>query len=366
MRKVLLSGVAAVAVLLATPAAVRAEMDVTVGGFSAFRMGLFDNDAANQTGRDFTQEAEIHVRADGKADNGLEYGAKVELFASTSDVTNADEVGLYLKGDWGRVELGDDDGASDQLSVVAPTVGIGQINGRYLDFVPTTSRPSGNVKDTGGGIIKSLDTDDATKVTYYTPRFYGFQAGLSYAPEVGSMSDGEQVQFLENVGAGPFQENFFEAGLNYRETFGEVGVLAGLTFDVADAKDGSGREDVNAWGLGGRITYKGFAFGGGYVDNGDSNNPVATPSDDETAWNVGATYKDGAWGLSVNYLAEDYETAGGRSGAGGEYDALVFGGTYKIADGLTTGADLAFFDRDKVTGTDDDGYVFILETKAAF
>ncbi len=365
MRNFLLGGVAVVAVLLAAPVA-RAEMDVTVGGFSAFRMGFFDNKAANQTGRDFSQEAEVHIRADGKADNGLEYGAKVELYASTSDVTNADEAGLYLKGDWGRLELGDDDGASDQLSVVAPTVGIGQINGRYLDFVPSSSRPSGNVKDTGGGIIKPLDTDDATKVTYYTPRVYGFQAGISYAPEVGSMSDGEQVQFLKDVGAGPYQQDYIETGLNYRGKYQDFGFLAGFAFDTADAKAGSGREDVNAWGLGGRVTYKGFAYGGGYVDNGDSNNPVATARDDETAWNVGATYKDGAWGVAVNYLAEDYETAGGRSGAGGTYDAVVFGGTYKIADGLTTSADLAFFDRDKVTGTDDDGYVFVLETKASF
>lgn len=368
MRQFLLSGAALVALLVTVPVApAKAEVEVTLGGFAAFRAGLFDNKGVGITGRDVTQEAELHVRADGEADNGLGYGAKIELFSSTSDTTNADEVGIYLRGNWGRLELGDDDGASDQIAVYAPNVGIGQMNGRYLDFVPFSSRPSGNVKDTGGGIVKSLDTEDATKITYFTPRMAGFQFGVSYAPEVGSKDTGEDVQFLKNVGAGAYQRDFIETGVNFKYDFSnDMGFMAGLTYDGASAKAGSGREDVSAWGLGAKLSYRQFVVGGGYVDNGDSNNPVATPKDDETAWNVGAAYKGDVWGFAVNYLAEDYENAGGRAGAGGTYDALILGTSYKVAPGLTAGADLAFFDRDKVTGTDDNGYVFVVETKAAF
>lgn len=366
MRKVLLGGSALFAILVAVaPGGASAEMEVTAGGFAAFRAGIFDNEQANQSGRDFEQEAEIHINAKGVADSGLEYGAKVELLASTSDTAGADEAGIFLQGGWGRVELGDDDGASDQLAVLAPVVGIGQINGRYLDFVTAASRPSGNVKDTGGGIIKPLDTDDATKITYYTPRFEGFQAGISFAPEADDQSDGEEVQFFDNSGN---QEDFVEMGLNYRGEFNDVSVRAGLTMDTADAKTGSGREDVFAWGLGARVGYQGFEIGGGYNDNGDSNNTAGTADDDESAWNVGARYQTGPWGVAVSYLAEDYQSAGGRGTdtSGGSYDAFVIGGNYEIADGLTAGADLAFFDRDKDTGADDDGYVLVIETKGRF
>lgn len=364
MRKVLLSTTMLVAAL-ALPGFAKADLDVTVGGFTTFRAGFFDNDAASQTGRDFTSESEIHVKASGVSDNGLEYGAKVELMTSTSDTLNADESGLFLSGDWGRVELGDDDGASDQLSVLAPTVGIGQINGRYLDFVPFNDRPSGNVKDTGGGNMKPLDTDDATKVTYYTPRYQGFQAGISYVPEVDSGNNGEDVQFFNNVGN---QHNAYELGAQYRGEISGVGVRVGAGYVGSEAKTGSGREDVSSWGLGTQLSYAGFTLGGGYVNNGDSNNPVGVANDNESAWNAGLRYNAQNWGVAVSYTDENYDQAGGRGvdTAGGDYTAVVLGATYKVADGLSTGADLAFYDRNRATGTDTNGYVVVVETKASF
>lgn len=363
MRKLLLGTTMLVTAMAVTTAA-QAEMDVTIGGFSAFRAAAFDNDTANANSREFTSESEIHVKARGTTEFGLEYGAKIELMTSTSDTTNTDESGLYVSGDWGRVELGDDDGASDQLTVLAPTVGIGQINGRFLYFVPSADRPSGNVKDTGGGNMKPLDTDDATKVTYYTPRYQGFQFGASYVPESDSFSDGEEVQMNDNVGN---QRNAYELGLQYRGEFQDVRVRLGAGYVGSESADGT-REDVKSWGLGGQLTYADFTLGGGYVDNRDSNNPVATADDDESSWNAGLRYNAEAWGVAVSYIAEDYDTAGGRGTdtSGGEFNAVVLGATYKVADGLTTSADLAFYDRNRVTGADTNGYVFVLETKAAF
>lgn len=365
MRKFLFSTSAIVSAFAFVPAA-QAQLEVSVGGFTTFQAGFFDNKFANQSDRDFQNESEIHIKADGEADNGLKYGAKVELLASTSDSSNADETVIYVSGDWGRVELGDEDGASDQSAVLAPTVGIGQINGSYLDWVQPTSRPAGNIEDTGGGIIKPLDTDDSTKVTYYTPRMEGFQAGVSYVPESDDQNNGEQIQFSDSSGN---QENAWELGLNYRNTYNNgVSVRAGLGYVVSDAKNSSGREDVSSWGLGARVGYAGFEVGGGYVDNGDSNNNSGVAKDSETAWNIGARYEQGPWGVAVSYLAEDYDTNGGRgvTTGGGDYDAFVLGGTYAIAEGLTASADLAFFDRNFRSGTDDDGYVLVLETKASF
>ncbi len=363
MRRFLLGTSALLSALVLAPAA-HAELEVVMSGYVSAQAGFFDNDTANSSDRDFRSKSEIRIMAKGIADNGLEYGARVDLLASTNQTQNARRTGIFAQGAYGRIELGDLDGASNNLAVLAPTVGIGQINGAYVNFIPVTSRPAGSVVDTGGGMIRSIDSDQATKVTYYTPRLAGVQAGISYVPEVESF--GEDVQFSSIVGN---QEDMYELGLNYRNTYSNgIRVAAGATFDTSDAKDGSGREDVSAWGLGLRIGYQGFEFGGGYVDNGDSNNLAGIANDNETAFNLGARYEQGAWGVAINYIREDYDANGGRGSdtAGGTYSAYVLGGAYKIANGLSAGADLAFFDRNKDTGTDDNGYVLVLETKASF
>lgn len=364
MRYGLLLGTALLTgVVLVAPA--RAEMDVNVGGYVTTQAGFFDNDELNNSDRDFRSKSEIRIRANGTADNGLEYGARVDLRTSTDNTGNSRRTGIHLESGWGRFEFGDLDGATNALTVLAPTVGIGQINGSYVNFIPTADRPAGSVVDTGGGILRPLDSDQSTKVTYYTPRYMGLQAGLSYVPELDDQDSGEEVQFADNVGN---QKDGLELGLNYRNTYDNgIRINAGLGYVMSDAKTTT-REDVAAWSAGLRIGYKQFEFGGSYVDNGDSNNNPAEPNDDESAWNLGARYQQGSWGVALNYIQEDYDNRGGRGPDtdGGSYDALVLGGSYKIADGLTAGADLAFFDRNRDTGADTDGYVLVLETKASF
>ena len=363
MRNGLLGTSALVCALLVAPLA-HAELEVSMGGYVLGQAGFFD--AGTSTERDFRSKSELRLTAKNVADNGLEYGARVDLLSSTNQTTNSRRTGVYASGSYGRLELGDLDGASSALSVLAPTVGIGQINGSYVNFIDVSLRPAGSVIDTGGGMIRPMDSDQATKVTYYTPRVAGLQGGISYAPEVDSMATGENVQTSDSAGN---HADMLEAGINYRTRYDNgVSVHAGLTFDMADAKSGAAVEDVRAWGLGLRVGYKGFELGGGYVDNGDSSNTVGTADDDETSFNLGGRYTQGPWGVALSYINEDYSTNGGRGTdtSGGSYDAVVLGGTYKIAEGLSAGADLAFFERNKQTGTDDDGYVLVVETKASF
>ena len=42
-------------------------------------------------------------------------------------------------------------------------------------------------------MIRPMDSDQSTKITYYTPRAAGFQAGISYTPEVDNADSGEAV-----------------------------------------------------------------------------------------------------------------------------------------------------------------------------
>lgn len=390
MKKVLLATTALIAAsAFAAPA--QAELEVTVGGFTAFQAAMFDDDTANSSNRDFQSEAQILVRADATADNGLMYGAKVLMDASTSDSANSDEVGIYLAGSWGRVELGDDDGASE-LVVFAPTVGIGQINGSYDDYVSATAQAH-FLNDRGDHNFTALDSDDSTKITYYTPKFSGFQAGVSYAPEyqfgvanvaglaVLTGAGGETVTTTEDT---TLASDIFEVGLGYDGEFNGVMVKVGGNFimgeAIADFDPVTGGvqavEDLSAWSLGAQVGYNGFRFGGGYTSNGDSFQADGVSSNDVTSWNVGATYENGPWGVGVSYLDTDYDTnavaltaasAFGLGGVGGDYTAWAMGGTYTVAPGLTVGADLAFFDRNATgTANDEDGYVLVTDVTAAF
>ena len=122
----------------------QAQITVSLGGYTEFFAGFYDNDQPGRTNREFELETEIVVRADGKADNGLLYGAKIELQNSTGGAgatgVGTDEASVYLGGTWGRLELGDFDGAADTLKIYAPLVGIEQIDGDYTDFAP--NRPA--------------------------------------------------------------------------------------------------------------------------------------------------------------------------------------------------------------------------------
>ena len=131
LMKTILLGTTALLVLGLGTAPARAELEVIVGGFVAFQVAAFDNDTANSTNRDFQSESELAVEAAAIAENGLEYGAYVQIESSTNDSANAGKTFVYLGGEGGKVELGDMIGAGS-MAIGAPTVGVGQINGSYL------------------------------------------------------------------------------------------------------------------------------------------------------------------------------------------------------------------------------------------
>lgn len=367
MKKILL---ATTALIMASATPSFAKLEVTVGGFASFQAAMFDNDAANNSTRDFQSESQIAVHADGVAENGLQYGAKVLLNTSTSDGTpNSEKVALYLAGGWGRVEMGDDYGA-EELIVYAPTVGIGQINGSYDDFVFSSGAASDRghaLNDRGSHNFTALGSGESTKVTYYTPRVAGFQAGVSYAPET---DQGENVVFTKN--STTFKD-MYELGLNYEGQYQDVMFKAGANYNGGSASGVGGvDEDLSTWGLGAQVAYKGFKFGGGYTDQGDSGSTAATTKDDVKSYNVGLTYENGPWGVGVSYVNVDLNDNGdangllGTDGNGGTYSAVAMGGTYAVAPGLSVGADLAFYERNRPVLADTNGYVLMTDVTAAF
>jgi outer membrane protein OmpU len=400
MKKILLGTTAIAAAALYTQAA-QAQITVSLGGYTEFFGAYYEDDSNARTNREFQLETEIVVRADGKADNGLLYGAKVELQNSTPTVTSTgigtDEASVYLGGTWGRLELGDFDGAADTLAIYAPLIGIEQIDGDAYDFLANTPTvgPAAGFSLGGlptGAVVKAPDSGDATKIMYLTPRFAGFQAGVSYATQGNSQA--QDVVPFDTVGG---YKDFWEGGVNYTGSFAGFSVAVGATATGATGQDlgvatafgpAPSLEDFWSWQAGAQVGYAGFKVGGGYYDGEDYNrvSGSALTTGDTTAWHVGASYTAGPLAIGVTYAdAEGYK--GGPNVATGvpstyASDYTTYGGgvAYTLAPGFIVQADLMYVDEDLtrvVTGplglptgatasTSNEGYVAVLSTRLNF
>lgn len=346
MKKVLLASTALVgaAVMFAGPAT--AEVELTVSGGYVFQIGFGDEDVqGDRRDSDFSSDAEIHFNASGTSDEfNFKYGAKIELLADKNSQNNADEAMMWLSGDWGRINLGDEDGAGDNMAYHGASMlaGSGGTFGDLMDYyAPLGGTTSPKISDSG----------DATKITYFTPRFSGFQLGLSYAPSSGST--GTDID-LENE-AGEF-EDYIELGANFVDSFEGVDVAVSVAGSFADSEDGA-QEDISAWSVGFNVGFSGFTVGAGYADNGDSGD-IAGSGTDQEAWSVGAAYGAGPWSVSAGYLQSE-------NGAS-DYQNFVLSATYAIAPGLNVQADLGFFESDDGAGSSNDGTVFLLGTGVSF
>jgi hypothetical protein len=368
MKRILLTGTALASSMLFASVA-QAQLTVSLGGYTEFFAGFYDDDLPNRTHREFELETEIVVRADGKADNGLLYGAKIELQNSTPDSgtgVGTDEASVYLGGTWGRLELGDFDGAADTMKIYAPVVGIEQLDGDYTDFA--------NVAPAFG--IHIPNSGDATKVMYLTPRFAGFQAGVSYTPESGSEAQ-DVVRFDDTVG----YKDWIEGGVNYTGEFSGFSVALGATISNASGKDGTTTanggvitpaapvEDFTAWNVGAQVGFGGFLVGGGYVDADDFNTPVGSTGTDQSVWHAGVSYTAGPVAVGASYM--DAEGFKGDGTYNSDYKAYALGAAYTIAPGLVVQSDFIYFEEDNratpTTATiSNEGYVFILGTRLDF
>lgn len=377
MKKFLLTTTALLAV--AGVASAAEPLTVKVGGSFKGIAGYVSEDRdTNLRELDFKTDTSVIVTADGVADNGLAYGAKIELEGDQTSDVNSDEAVMYLSGSWGRFEFGDEDGAADRLSYTAPgkfALGgaVGDVGeSSYRDFA---SAPAGSAVSIAAinrilTAFEARDSDDATKVTYFSPRFSGFQVGVSYIPEFGNQ--GTSTARTEVTGTTAYTydgqvEDAFEVAANYVGEFNEVGVAFSAAYVSGETVNTI--EDLSSYNLGLNLTYQGFTFGGGYTSDGDSTltKTLANNADDSLhAWTVGLQYETGPYVVGINYLDGSAE---GNTADVQDVDAsaVSIGGTYVVAPGLSTFAELTMFDKDVEGNTNDnDGSVFIIGSLVEF
>lgn len=395
MKKILLGTTTLVsAAALFAGAAMAEAPKVTLGGTIDWQVGIMSDDqdddrtgtleGESQRAQAFRNDTEITVAVDGKADNGLGYGALIELEADVEDDadsegTNASRTFIYMEGSWGRVELGSNYGPQRTMEVDAGTIAraTGGIDGDWYYYAnnlggapyiltPDLPLDHGQFGTTFGGFglgagFPNEAQENVNKIVYYTPRFSGFQLGLAYAP-----NDRDRGQLLDRTDTNVARsEEIFMAGVNWEGKWDQLGIKLAATGEMGDAESAL-YEDLGAWNAGAKLTWGGFSLAGSYGDWDESNRLKATANvDDNDYWTLGGAYEHGPYGISVTYLTSDYDNGGATTD--NEFDNLVVGADYKLAPGLTPYAEISFYDFD-ATGVDDDndGTVFILGTQLNF
>lgn len=399
MNRYLLAGSAAIALALGAGAAnAQAKFDVKVGGDAYFEGGYVDQDLdSGLRSTEFRNRMRINIIPTAKADNGLEYGARMRIRANNNQgspsataangrTTDADRAYIFAQGSFGQVRLGTQNTFNDETYVTAPQdyLPLAIYDGVTAFLGPNTDISGGFSSLNGGSmLVQSLVPDgNASKIVYFSPRFAGLQVGASYTPR--NDSSNTDVSRSKPVGtvAGQFATTFtdmVEVGANYSNTFGGVALKASAGYFWGQAVDdvtvggvASNYKDLNAWQVGAQVGYAGFSIGGSYVDYGKSgqNERIGYFTEDSRNWVVGVQYTTGPIVVGANY--KNGKDAGSLLSRGErELQVYEIGVGYTVAPGLTLQAQYDYFeaDSDQTTAAvdrDDKGNVVILRTVLAF
>lgn len=417
MKKILLGTSALIgAATLLSGAALAEDPKVTVGGFNTFEAGYTESDKDdNLRNHAFRNNTEIHFNIAGKTGAGLNYGAEIDLQAdidgagptSSSGTTggglNARRTYGWLGGDaWGHVEMGSNDGVARTMKVDASSIAraTGGIDGDWTYFadVNTITPAAGGAAAHGAGSAGTLTgaTGNANfitgprlpvehgpatgffneawgnnnKITYYTPKFSGFQLGVSYSPDLENR--GQLTDRVNTLGTGSVSaRDIWEGALSYEGQWDQIGFAAAVTGQTGKAVNVgtvSTLEDLNAWNVGAKVSYMGFSLAGSYGDWDDSLTSN-TPGVDAKAdyWTVGGAYETGPFGASVTYLQSNSQIAGADND--NEFQSVSVGVDYKLAPGLTPFVEWTYYDIDpqgSAGANDNQGNVVIVGSQLSF
>ncbi len=342
VRKVLLATTALAgvgAMLAVTPAS---AVEVKVGGFirSGAAFGNLEELTNNANAREFYfyTDTEVIVTVKGKDDaTGTEYGARIEFEGDQSVTNNVDENWIWIRGSWGEIRLGNDDGASDNMKVTAANIaaGTGGIDGRgEVGVVP----------------FHYMNSSDATKIVYYSPKMGGFQLGVSYTPDSGQNGPSANTRGAAGVSSqnvGQYQ-NWIEAGATYKADMGGASVLLGAQFSMAKGETNN-TADFRGFSVGGTVDISGVKVGASWARNSTD-----VAAGDATRWTLGAGASLGPANVSVTFVKQVADGPRVVANVGDGWN-VVLSADVALLPGVALQGDIAIWNLDNPAFGDDDG-----------
>ncbi len=330
-------------------------VDVKVGGFYNTTVAITSVDTTNVTGPsgaavdfdglDILSNAEIIFKPSITLDNGIKFGAEIQLEAGSN--TNGDQIDesfVSISGDFGQVLIGSENSVGYKMTVAAPDVSpIFAQSSSLTAFVPysgtlNTSDNVGGVDTNGDDIelgsdvfrgtlgstyIENARNNDANRISYFSPRFGGLQLGVSYARDAGETN-------------GPVNNNnvltdIVDIGANYGGSFGGVDINASARYGTASAATGT---DPEIWGAGLKFGFSGFSIGGSYAEQD------GTANSDGSAYDVGIGYANGPMSYSLTYFSGK-NVDNGNVATDETLDTIVAAAKYKVNSNFAVSAFIA-------------------------
>ena len=351
MKKLMLSAAVAALALSAAPAMAQDESGVKLnfgGAFNGyvnytnedgdFLLGGGANAGAQEPRSfDILRETELLVGGETTLDNGLTVGANMLANVDAGEDFQLDETYAYFSGTWGRVNFGDEDGAAYLLQVAAPSADE-NVDGIRPDINPFNGLARINYANSVAG--------DADKITYLTPVFSGFQAGLTYTPTaVADGSIASRGAAGNSLDGGTELEDIYEVAVRYEGEMSGVGLALGAGYTAGSQEtDTVANDDFKEWNVGADANFGAFGLGVVYTEN---NNADAVNDKNETMV-VGADYTTGAYKLGASYLTNESNS----TGASVDTDRYAVGAQYQYGPGMSFRGTVSYYEADAATDTD--------------
>ena len=372
MKKLLTGAIAMLALAAAAPAEAEG-LKLDIGGeFYGYALATDQDEAVAVTddirGFDFRKETELHFSGEITLDNGLTVGAHFETDADIEENGSLfEESYVYFSGNWGRVNFGEEDGATYLMQVAAPSADS-NIDGlrAYINTFDLGGAAAGQAYTSDRLDYDSVISGKANKLTYFTPVFNGFQAGVTYTPAVtDDPNDGLAAVNTDNDD--DEYGSSYEVAVRYEGDWDGVGVNAGAGFAHANQEDDTNQtgitDDRAAWNVGLDLDIGAFGIGASYSED---NNGRDTQGDTDILV-VGADYTTGAYKLGLSYLSRDDESGSGLGNTVDTEISRITGGvTYNYGPGMSFRGSIAYLEVDPATGTDLDGYQVAIGTQVKF
>ncbi len=366
MKKSILGSTALVAVGALASAPAQADgWEASIGGYmnTYFSVAGIDESPAETTDFNSTglfSDGEIHFNFTYTADNGISFGAQVELEdfgLANSGGDTIDERFITIDGSFGRIVAGSTNSAAYQMHYAAPYAGLPINSGWVTVFIPV---PYGEFSTAfeHPGLSTYIDFGgDDNGISYYTPRFFGFQLGVTYVPSLVMNGDGKN--FPVEADNNTEYSNGFAVGLNYVEDFNGFGVAVSGGWRHAQLPDSlSGvpsADDYGAYSMGAQLSYAGFTVGGSYANeySGITDGSISTEGE---GWDAGITYGIGPWTFGATYFQG--EISGDITQVStDQMRAAQFGVSYAIGPGITLAGGVMWGEYHTEEGNDQSGVV---------
>lgn len=293
--------------------------------------------------------AEIIFTPNITLDNGMTFGVNVQLEALNSGNAQIDESYMSISSDtFGRIDAGYENSAGYKMMVGAPQVGSMAINSpsasAFIPFVTGAGAPGAFRQAALSSYTEVAGNNDIARITYYTPSFSGFTAGISYAPG----TTGNVAGILANRSTGGTAvTDIFDLGVNYSQSFGTTDITVAARWGTGDSNV-AGISDPETWGIGFQVGFSGFTFGASYAEN---DNGAATG--DQQGYSVGVAYDAaGPWTFGLEAYIGEVDNGAAPDG---EYEYYKLAANRDLGPGVSWTTYLLQGQTQNAAGADIDG-----------